>query len=274
MAVTTPRTPTVPTPPTGEGPGYGSLDRQPGRPGGATRVLLAVLGVAAVLGIVWWLAGRSTTDEAGTTTTVSTTQPAPSGSSTAGTSPSTTETSARSSATEPPAGWSIGGDLIDYVTEPIYSTPGSPEAAVEIAYVNSGIATARALANPGNEEAELVYWQTGKTLAGTRDGMRLLADKSQTVVTGPLTRLEVEKITFLSDPEADLEYCALLHDYNVVVDGSAPAQESLSTFQAVGRFVRASDGHWQFSENVRTIQDVDGIGSCLDVTVERDAPGD
>lgn len=274
MAVTTPRTPTVPTPPAGEGPGYGSLDRQPGRSGGVTKVVLALLGVVVLIGIVWWLVGGTTSDEAGTTTTVSTSQPATSGPAATGTSPSTPETSASSSAAEPPAGWSIGGDLIGYVTEPIYSTPGSPEAAVEIAYVNSGIATARALANPGNEEAELTYWQTGNTLAGTRDGMRLLAEKGQTVVTGPLTRLEVEKITFLSETEADLEYCALLHDYNVLVDGSAPAQESLSTFHAVGRFVRAPDGHWQFSENVRTIQDVDGIGQCLDVTVERDTPVD
>ncbi len=273
MAVTTPRTPTVPTPPAGEGPGYGSLDREPGRSGGGTRVLLALLGVVALIGIVWWLVGGTKSDEAGTTTTVSTSQPATSGPAATGTSSTTAETTASSSA-EAPAGWSIGGDLIDYVTEPIYSIPGSPEAAVEIAYVNSGVATARALANPGNEEAELTYWQTGNTLAGTRDGMRLLAEKGQTVVTGPLTRLEVEKVTFLSETEADLEYCALLHDYNVLVDGSAPAQESLSTFHAVGRFVRAPDGHWQFSETVRTIQDVDGIGQCLDVTVERDTPVD
>ena len=32
--------------------------------------------------------------------------------------------------------------------------------------------------------------------------------------------------------------------------------------------MRADDGHWQSSERIQTIQNVDGIGSCLDVKIE------
>jgi len=269
MAMTTPRTGSGATTPRDEEPMPGPLGRAPHPRRGARPVLLAgAVVLVAVVGI--WLAfGRSSGGSAPATSTQPT-APATAAAPTTGTTTPSSEPTASTS--EPADGWSIGGDLIGYVDEPRYAIPGTPEAGVEIGFVNSEIATSRALANPTVEEPELSIWQRGLTLSGTRDTMRLLAERGQVILTGPLSRLEVEKITMISDSEADLEYCSLDHSINVVSDGSVADQETIETFHAVDRFVRTADDHWQSTQNVRVIQDVEGFGDCLDVTVQPAQP--
>jgi hypothetical protein len=65
----------------------------------------------------------------------------------------------------------------------------------------------------------------------------------------------------------DLEYCELLHNYNVVVANPSDKVEEFATLHAIERLTRAPDGHWQDSEKLQTIEDVKGIGSCLHVTL-------
>lgn len=269
MAMTTPRTGNDATSPF-EGqsmPGPAGRAPRP-RQQGRSYVLAGVVVVAAAIG--FWLAFGRDANERGGEPAASTEPTVTVAAPTTGITTTPTESTPATSA--PDAGWSIGGDLIGYVDEPQYATPGTPEAGVEIAFVNGEIATSRALANPAVEEPELAYWQTGLTLSGTRDTMRLLAERGQAIVTGPLSRLEVEKITMVSDSEAELEYCSLDHSINVVKDGSAADQETIETFHAVDRFMRTADGHWQSTQNVRIIQDVEGFGDCLDVTVQPAQP--
>ncbi len=238
--------------------GYGRLDQpRRRRPSTLGWIIVAAVLVAAVLG---WFAfiGTDTGPPAATTA--------------ATTAPTLTATAATPTATEPltsgsalaPFGWAIGGDLADYITEPVVYGVGTVEGDVEVAFVNSVIATARANANPTAEEPELAYWQTGFSLRATRDTQRILVEDGQVIVPGPATFIEIENVTLRGDDEADLEYCALLHDYNVVVANPDDRVESLGTLHAVERLVRAADGHWQSSELIRTIQNVDGFGACLD----------
>ncbi len=263
MAMTTPRTRPESDGSDEAGTGYGTLDH-PRRSQGRGRGWLLLAPLVLIGGglALWLLRPGSTADPSSAQPTTPTTA------TTTTTSAPTSTTAAPTTIPEPPAGWSIGGDLIDYIDEPVFSEPGTPEAAVEIAFVNSEIAASRALANPSFEEDELAVWQTGFTLSGTRDSMRVLVERGQVLLTGPLMRLEVENITFLNETEADLEYCALLHSINVVTDGSAEDFEDISTYHGVLRFVRAPDGHWQSYQLIRTIQDIKGFGECLDVTLE------
>lgn len=260
MTVTIPRG----VPPEVEG-GFGHLDQPRRRRRLPTIGWVAIAAVIVVGAVAWW-AAAGTDDEppATTTTTVTpiTTEPS---SVSASTAPGGT---ADTTPAAPPEGWAIGGELVPYVTDPVYYPAGSTEGDVEVGFVNSVIATARANANPSAEEPELAYWQTGFSLKATRDSQKILTEDGQVIVSGPLTRVEIERVTLVGDGEADIEYCALLHDFNVVVANPTDRVESLGTLHAVERLVRAADGHWQSSERIQTIQNVDGIGSCLDVKVE------
>ena len=192
MAMTTPRT-RPESDASVEGSGYGSLDRaRQSRPGRALRWSLLAAVVVAVLGAGAWLLRPGSEADSSYATTAPTTS-----ATTTASTPTTAASVGTTTVPEPPAGWAIGGELVDYVDQPLFSEPGTPEAGVEIAFVNSEIATSRALANPSFEEDELAVWQTGVALAGTRDSMRVLVERGQVLLTGPLSRLEVEKITFL-----------------------------------------------------------------------------
>lgn len=248
---------TIPRPSPEEAGGYGSLDR-PGRRRVPAAAWIALAVVAVVIGaVIWW---ASSTGDGGSADPGTTTPAAP-----ATTAPVTTAvpTTGPASTVAPPAGWGLGGELTGYVTAPRYYKAGTTEGDVEVAFVNSVIATARANANPTVEEPELTYWQTGLSLKATRDSQRILAQDGQVIVTGPLTRVEIEQVTLRSSTEAELRYCALLHDYNVVTANPADKVESLGTLEAVERLVRAGDGHWQSAEKIQTIQNLDGFGACL-----------
>lgn len=259
MTVTIPRG----VPPEVEG-GYGHLDHPRRRRRLPAIGWIAIVTVLVAAAVIWWsTAGSDDTPAPATTTSaLSTTEP------TAASASTTASSTSEASAAVPPAGWAIGGELVPYVTDPVYYPAGSTEGDVEVGFVNSVIATARANANPSAEEPELAYWQTGFSLKATRDSQKILAEDGQVIVSGPLTRVEVEKVTVVGDGEADIEYCALLHDFNIVVANPTDRVESLGTLHAVERLVRADDGHWQSSERIQTIQNVDGIGSCLDVKIE------
>lgn len=249
---------TIPRPSSEEAGGYGQLDR-PGRSRVPAAAWIALAVVVVVVGAVIWWASSGGSGSAGPGTT---TPAAP-----ATTAPATTVpvTSGTSTTAAPAPGWGLGGQLTGYVTAPRYYPAGSTEGDVETGFINSVIATARANATPTAEEPELTYWQTGLTLKATRDSQRILSQDGQVIVTGPLSRVEIEQITLRSGTEAEVRYCALLHDYNIVTADPTDKVESLGTLEAVERLVRTADGHWQSAEKIRTIQNVDGFGACLSV---------
>ncbi len=251
------------------GAGYGDLDGRPGGPGRSHRwlVLVAVLALAglAIASVAVFANGKD--DEASPSTTVPTTQ----ASTTASTS--TTVADVVPEPTDAPVevevnGWQLSNEvseLPEYVDTPILYEEGSVEGAIEVGFVNSEIASMRALANPSIEEPELSFWKAGFTLRAARDVQAILVEDGQVIIPGALTRVEIEDITIRSETEADVEYCTLIHDYNVVTENPEDQVESVTTRHAINRMTVGPDGQWQNTELVSEIQIVDGPGPCLDV---------
>jgi hypothetical protein len=95
-----------------------------------------------------------------------------------------------------------------------------------------------------------------------------LVEDGQAIVPGSLTRIEIEDVTILTDSEAEVEACHLYHDFSVVASDSSDRVETISTLHGVFRVVRdVASGRWQVSELLTVIQDTDGFGACLDVTL-------
>jgi hypothetical protein len=251
-----------------EDPGYGDLQSTP--PKGRWRTYLAGLGTVTLLVGGGWLLWPSGDDDSTASEQSQTTVASPSTADQDQTGDSGTEPGATDSTVgEDDQAWDLveSDELPDYVTEPVFYEAGTVEAEVELAYVNSVIATIHALANPAEEVPEVAYWQTGFALRATNDTRAILLDKRQVVLPGPLTRIEIEAITLTSPTEADVEVCHLLNDFNVRIDDPADRVEYIGTLHGINRLVLSPDGHWQETELVETIQDVEGFGACLDATL-------
>lgn len=222
-------------------------------------MILVICGVAAFLlldGNDDEQAGNSNPTTTGSTTA---TTPAP--------EPTSTTTG------ESPA-WTVANEeLPAYITEPVFYEPGTVEAEVEVAYVNAEVSTLRAIAQPTISEPEVALYQTGYALDAIAESRQILLEDGQVIRPGRLTRIEIENVSLLSDTEADVEACYLSHGISAVVDDPSDQIETIGTLHATYRMVRSSEGQWQLSELQTVIQDVDGFGACLDVTLTPVDPG-
>lgn len=162
------------------------------------------------------------------------------------------------------------GDLPGYVTEPMVYEPGTPEGDVEVAYINSEIATTRALAMPELVESEGSFWSVGYNLQGREDLRQILLDEGWRTVPGELSQIEIENIRIVEGDVAEVEVCSL--DDSITFSALDPAIEpakALTTVHAVMRMVRGSEGQWQTSEQVSLLSEIEGVGDCLDIEVVR-----
>lgn len=202
------------------------------------------------------IAADITTTTVATTTT--TTEPA---------EESTTSTTLYGGVADAAYEYELGEGLPDYVTEPRRYSPGTIEGDVEVAYVNSQVATMRSFAHPATEEPGVVEWKTGFALDSNRNLTEILVEERWRTVPGELTQIEVEQVSLVGDGTAHVEVCDLSDSTTYAIDDPEIQTSELVTQQLVMEMVLGAEGRWQVSELIEVLSEFEGIGECLDIEV-------